>query len=333
MKICSRLLNVACIGAVSLGSGCLGPDFNGPDYGYPLDDVLRVNHVQAKGTHNSYHLRNSDPVDDSHRYDMPALDIQLGTNGIRQLELDIHYSSDEGFTVFHIPLLDEETTCRTFRQCLETIKGWSDRNPGHHILFVWIEIKDLIDPEKVDDLDALDAEIRSIWPPERLLTPDDVQGSYGSLGQAVRESGWPTLGQTRDQIMFMLNNTDDNHYEDYTADGTSLAGRVMFVRAGIDGPLSSILKHGSAADQLAALAANLLVGDNAGGAGSEDAEAELQVNQGWSNGVHFLATDFPAPVSEREFVLELPGGTPSRCNPHTAPAGCTSQAIENLPRP
>ena len=28
-----------------------------PEVHYPLDDVLRINHIQSKGTHNSYHVR------------------------------------------------------------------------------------------------------------------------------------------------------------------------------------------------------------------------------------------------------------------------------------
>lgn len=39
-----------------------GGDANEPDAGhdaaaYPLDDTLRVNHLQARGNHNSYHVR------------------------------------------------------------------------------------------------------------------------------------------------------------------------------------------------------------------------------------------------------------------------------------
>ncbi len=301
------------------------------EYGYPLDDMLRVNHLQAKGTHNSYHIENDDPADDSHRYTMPSLTDQLDLYGIRQLELDVHYSEADGYTVFHIPVIDAQSTCPKFVDCLQEIKTWSDRNQGHHVLFVWIEIKDLLDPESLEDFDDFDQTIRAVWPEDRLLTPDDVQGDYASLSEALQKDGWPTLGETRDHIMFLLNNGEDKA-DDYSDGYTSLKDRVMFVRAASDSPLYAIKKHGSHEEQRQALQANILVGDNAGGAGSDDLEAQSAVDAGWKTGVHFLASDFPAQIAQQEFYLQLPEGSPSRCNPQTAPANCTSAAIESLPR-
>ena len=39
--------------------------------------------------------------------------------------------------------------------------------------------------------------------------------------------------------------------------------------------------------------------------------------------------DFPAPVAGVPYHVEMPGGSPSRCNPITAPAECTAKAIED----
>ena len=47
---------------------------------------------------------------------------------------------------------------------------------------------------EADDLDALDAEIRSVFEPEELLVPDDVRGEHDSLEEAILTDGWPTLG-------------------------------------------------------------------------------------------------------------------------------------------
>ncbi|HUF34152.1 MAG TPA: Ca2+-dependent phosphoinositide-specific phospholipase C, partial [Acidimicrobiales bacterium] len=68
---------------------------------------LRMNHVQARGTHNSYHR---DPMfpgrehseigwDYSHR----PLAHQLEHQGVRQVELDIHYNwVRDDFEVYHV---------------------------------------------------------------------------------------------------------------------------------------------------------------------------------------------------------------------------------------
>ena len=70
---------------------------------YPLDDVLTLSDVQAKGTHNSYHMEPDFAFDASHEYTHLPLDEQLSEQGVRQFEIDLHYHVDEGFQVFHIP--------------------------------------------------------------------------------------------------------------------------------------------------------------------------------------------------------------------------------------
>ena len=42
-----------------------------------------------------------------------------------------------------------------------------------------------------------------------------------------------------------------------------------------------------------------------------------------------ISTDFPAKVEEYDYWVEIPDGTPSRCNPLSAPNYCTPEAIEN----
>ena len=39
-----------------------------------------------------------------------------------------------------------------------------------------------------------------------------------------------------------------------------------------------------------------------------------------TGGAQIVSTDYPAQVSTYEYYVEIPGGTPTRCNPVTAPA-------------
>ena len=42
------------------------------------------------------------------------------------LELDLRFDYvEERFEVYHLPVIDEETTCRLFTECLERIESWS----------------------------------------------------------------------------------------------------------------------------------------------------------------------------------------------------------------
>ena len=103
----------------------------------PQDDVLRVNHAQVKGTHNSYHVEKAGNTVLDWHYTMPPLDRQLDQDGVRQLELDLHYvGKDQPIQVHHIGGLDEMTTCATFNECLRTIGIWSGAHPNHFPIYV-----------------------------------------------------------------------------------------------------------------------------------------------------------------------------------------------------
>ena len=48
-----------------------------------------------------------------------------------------------------------------------------------------------------------------------------------------------------------------------------------------------------------------------------------------ASGAQLVSTDYPAPVKGVNYVVEIPGGTPARCNPVTAPKECMSEWIED----
>jgi hypothetical protein len=48
-----------------------------------------------------------------------------------------------------------------------------------------------------------------------------------------------------------------------------------------------------------------------------------------SVGAHIISTDYPAEVEGIDYWVEIPDGTPSRCNPVAAPTWCTSIEIES----
>src|SRR5688572_15414910 len=143
------LLLAACSSDDSGSSGTPGDAGNGAvdapaPARYPRDAELRINQLQAKGTHNSYHVA---PLPGSSvlsevpdwQYTRQPLDVQLTEQGVRAMELDTNYDSmTGGVNVLHVPTVDSGTTCPTFTDCLTTLLAWSDANPGHHILFLQI---------------------------------------------------------------------------------------------------------------------------------------------------------------------------------------------------
>ncbi len=299
------------------------------------DEILRVTDVTMRCTHNSYHIEPAMPFDDSHRYTHAPLDVQLGELGVRAFELDVH--SGAGFPVHHIPFgVDDLSTCADLGACLGVINGWSAANAEHHLLVVWIEIKDELDGVYIEDYAAFDAVIRGALPPERLYEPDEFKRGRTTLREALLAEGWPTLGETRGQVMVVLLDVDEPHNRDYTNNYATLDGRAMFARASetqYELPWAVIAKIDDPTDApaiAAARAAGLLIASNTGSAGTSDADNAARLQGGIENGSHMLCDDFPAPIPGQGYALDLPGGTPSICNPQTAPKACTPAAIESL---
>ena len=161
-----------------------------------------------------------------------------------------------------------------------------------------------------------------------LITPAQVRGDHASLAEALATDGWPTLAESRGHLLFAL---DDNEVmrAAFAAGGEeAYRDRLVFLDVDPGDELGgvAIINDPAATSRIdAALAAGLLVRLRA------DDPAELEA--ALMTGGHIISTDFPAPVEGSSFFLEIPGGTPSRCNPRTAPAECTSEAIEDRPVP
>lgn len=301
---------------------------------HALDDVLRFNHIQVKGTHNSYHQEPDSVLDDSHAYSHPSLTEQLDTWSVRQFELDVHRTEDtDEWHVFHIPGIDPETSCLQFRECLEEIKTWSDSHGWHLPITIWIEPKDEIDglaanyrEIEPEDLLTLDEDIRAVWPPSRLFTPDDLRGAHEDLPSALAADGWPTLGELRGQVLFAMLDTGDDRAA-YLTDAPALEGRAMFVDTSSDqDPFAALIKDGSPESILDWTQKGFIITDNGSGAAQSDTDAESSDSAILAAGVHHAATDLPAPVDGRSYWLDLA----PRCNPVSAPPECRDGDIENL---
>lgn len=296
---------------------------------YALDDLLRANHVQVKGTHNSYHQPPDALVDASFDYAQPPLTAQLDRWGVRQLELDVHLGDDGAWRVFHLPALDDRSSCPMLADCLAEIKSWSDDHGWALPLVVWLEPKDDVDGlvdglvAIGDQLDTLDDAILAVWPRSRLFTPDDLRGDHATLAEALASDGWPVLRGLRGKALFALLDSDA-HRATYLARSDVLAGRVMFVDATDPAqPYAAMVKDGTP-DEITALAeAGLLVTTN-GSAAADDAATAAAADAGPRDaGVHHLATDLPADDAGAYWLDLAP-----RCNPVTAPAECRDDEVE-----
>ena len=307
---------------------------------------LLLNQIQVIGTHNSYHLRPSDVMLEtaasvtneaaSMNYSHDPLDVQLD-NGVRSFELDIQPFAD-GFHVFHVPILDDGSTCPIFRDCLATVWAWSQKHPDHVPVSFLLEFKlveSLIAGKElmhadVTMLEMLEQEILSVIPRERLLTPDSVRGNFPTLSAAVRERGWPSVDKSRGKMYFILHD-DEQLRAAYTEKTPSLEGRVMFVDSSPDRPdgAFAVLDNPFSKDIPEYLEEGMIIRVRAdAGLGQGIRGDTSKRDAAFASGAHIISTDFPRGHSNTKtgYSVEFSGGAEARNNPVNCPAGSTQPA-------
>ena len=318
-----------------------GRDAGMGDIDYPLDQVLTLNYVQAKGTHNSYHIQPRIPFDPSHCYSHKPLDAQLQEQGVRQFELDLHLRVREGFEVFHVPVVDEKTTCRRFVDCLTTVREWSDVHPWHMPIVIWVEPKDdFVLPPMIPiagHWEEFEAEILSVWPEERIVKPDEVRKGHATLPDAIAAEGWPTLGELRGRVIFSLLDTG-THREEYTEDAPALEGQLMFVASSeVTDSFAAFFKVNNAQSEFEKarmlVESGFIVTSNVDGVEWDDERNAERLMASLDAGVHFLSSDLPGQIPGRDYWCDLPDGDPARCNPVYDIHTCTPADIERLHSP
>jgi hypothetical protein len=259
-----------------------------------------------------------------------------------------------GLKVLHIQDIDYRTTCRAFLSCLEEIDDWSDANPRHLPILVMIEAKDdplplppalpgigPIPPAAVPvpftaaHLDSIDAEIRSVFGADQLMTPDDVRGSHTSLEEAILQDGWPTLNELRGRVFFALDNDTPPKLTDYISGHPALSGRVMFTNSAPGTPEAAFVKLNDPITDFALiqeLVAQGYIVRTRADADTVEARTNSTVRRdaALASGAQFVSTDYPEPdttlVPPTAYFVDIAG--PGRCNPVLSPPGCDSGALE-----
>jgi hypothetical protein len=308
------------------------------------------------------------------QYEHPPLGTQFQSQKVRQIELDVYldqsgglYSNpllrsaagvgpydpvmdEPGIKALHIQDVDYASTCLTFVDCLQQIETWSNANPSHVPIAVLVELKDdpldfpgftFTAPEKWDatTIDSVDDEIRSVMDPEDLLTPDDVRGSFGTVNEAITTDGWPTLGESRGKVMFLMDN-GGGYRTDYLDGHPNLEGRVLFTNASPGDPDAAFIKRNDpfAADIPGLVEAGYVVRTRSDADTVEARENNTGPrDRALSSGAQWVSTDYQAPGMAvgftTSYVVEIPGGTVARCNPVNAPPGCDSSLLDTIYTP
>jgi hypothetical protein len=243
---------------------------------------------------------------------------------------------EPGFKVMHVQDFDVRSTCQPFVACLKVVRAWSRAHPTHVPIFVLIETKQDELPAKYHarsperftpaTFDALDAEIRSVFGPGEMITPDQVRGKRATLEEAVLHGAWPSLAQARGKVLFLMDQRPVGPV--YLEGHPALRGRLIFTNAIPGQPDAAFTEQneGSKETIAALVRKGYLVrtrtdADTKQARTNDTARRDLAL----ASGAQFLSTDYPAsePSQWTPYSVSLPGGAVARCNPVNAPPGCS----------
>ncbi|PKP92991.1 MAG: hypothetical protein CVT77_07070 [Alphaproteobacteria bacterium HGW-Alphaproteobacteria-16] len=311
--------------------------------------------------------RRADAIDYQH---LP-LSQQLDA-GIRQLEIDVYADpeggrfldpailrlteteldaerkaalSEPGFKVMHIQDIDVFSSCSTLKACLGIVRRWSVANRHHVPILIMVNAKTgpspLADGVAALPFDTatfadLDREIRLVFPADALIAPDDVQGRYPNLREAVLDGAWPTLGQARGKVLFALDEGPEK-IAAYLGGRSSLEGRVFFLNADETSPLAAYMTINDpvrdAARIRSAVARGFIVRTRAD---ADTLEARANDRRRWAaaleSGAQFISTDYywAEPRLGNDYRIRLPGDVAAQCNPVRTVSRCAQHPAETL---
>jgi len=253
------------------------------------------------------------------------------------LTLDLSTMTKPGIKVIHTADIDYRSHCLLFTDCLKQVKAWSDSHPAHTPILLMINPKSSgiswegavkVLPWGKDAFERMETEIRSVFPPEQIIEPDDVRGSHATLRGAVMAGGWPKLGEARGKVIFAIDLSPEAN-KPYAEGHPSLAGRAAFMTTFPDAPEAAYFTMNEPVEDQALIQERVKQGfliRTRADADTKEARANdtSRREAALASGAQFISTDYMVP-DERfagGYTAKLPDGAVTRCNPVAAAAGC-----------
>lgn len=292
-------------------------------------------------------------------YDHVSLDEQFSDYGIRSIELDVYNDPngglfyyrigngsvmedpnsnepkllESGLKIMHFPDLDYNTHYLTFKDAITAVKDWSASNPNHVPISIMVETKAdspnalLGDPFTVTipfdktAVESIDQEIMDVFGADLtgVMTPDDLRGTHASVNEAILANNWPTLGDTRGKVMFILSTNNDMKAA-YLDGHATLENRAMFVFSDAGNPETAFVKlDDPVADEAAirtAIGEGYIVRTRADANTLEARSGDTQRRDAaLSSGAQIVSTDYykaDGRTDWSDYSVELPNGVAAR---------------------
>ena len=283
-------------------------------------------------------------------YHHRSLAEQLDGQGARQLELDVYADPKgglfadrhinvaldkpvasgvpeldrPGFKVMHEAEIDFDSSCITFVDCLRDVKAWSDANASHLPVLILVEAKSdpTPDPAKLGfvtpvrigaaELDAIDAEVRSVLTTKDLVIPADVTSD-----------GWPTLADARGKVWFALDNED---LAPTYRGSTIFTSKPDATQPGF-AKLNDPIKDAARIRELVKKGFIVRTRADADTVQARSNDPTMR-DAALRSGAQIVSTDYlVADKRFSDYVVRLPGGAVVRCDPVNAPPECKDDQL------
>ncbi|WP_172281495.1 phosphatidylinositol-specific phospholipase C1-like protein [Chryseobacterium sp. LAM-KRS1] len=286
------------------------------------------------------------------QYEHIAIPEQLDL-GLRNLELDVYADSKggkyahpkildlvktkqpfdpegkmkkPGYKMIHITDIDYQTWYYTLEECLKDLKKWSDAHPDHDPIFITLEPKDGrantfgTEPEHYTSqlFDDLDNELKKYLGKNKIITPDDIRGSYTTLNEAVLHKNWPTVKNAKGKFLFVLDNDGENR-DLYIKGHASLSGRMIFTNSVPGTPEAAVLFRNDPGPEIRELVLKGYIIRTRADADTMEARAGdySRFEKAKASGAQIISTDYylPSSLFKSDYKVSFENNTYERKNP------------------
>lgn len=231
-----------------------------------------------------------------------------------------------GYKMIHITDIDYQTWYYTLEGCLKDLKKWSDAHPDHGPIFITLEPKDGkankfgTEPEHYTSklFDDLDNELKKYLGKNKIITPDDIRGSYKTLNEAVLNKNWPKVRDAKGKFLFVLDNNSENR-DIYLKDHPSLKGRMLFTNSNPGTPESAVLFMNDPSQKIAELVKQGYIIRTRADADTTEARKEdySRFEKAKESGAQVITTDYyqPSKLFKSNYKISFDNNTYERKNP------------------
>ena len=199
------------------------------------------------------------------------------------------------------------------------------------------------EPWNITNILTVDAEIRSVFSEDELITPDDVRKPGLTLEQSVLQHGWPTQRSARNKVMFLMDNEPSPGLirNPYRANGhQNLEGRAIFTNSVPGESDGAFLKRNDPTGDNLQLIQDLVKKGYFVRTRSDEPISTVLENSfvmrdaALASGAQLISTDFPsvgmAARYNSSFVARFEDGKTVRCNPVIGGKRCRDPKLEKL---